>query len=802
MASEGFKLSTLNGVKVYNLTAGKALPSFLSDRQKRNLNKRAEFAHRVQLIQDFEFPTTSSCIRMSRNGEYIVAGGCYKPMIRIFELSEMGMKCERFVDSEVVRLEVLSDDYRKLLLLQADRTLEVHAAYGRHFRCRIPKFGRDLMYQRPTAEVFVAASGTDVYRLSLEAGQFLAPLVTASPSINALDLSPLHHLLGCAGEDGVVECFDTRQKQSVARLIVSEKSDPLTAIRFDSDGLTMGCGDSEGRVAIYDLRRSTPVVVKEHPNELPINSIRFHHGTSTSTRRVLSADTRAIRIWDMEDHRSSTKPSMTSSNKYAVGTANRSGLFTTIEAPAGIAEVCLCPRVKGCRANDSGLIMAAGEQSKIMTFYVPDLGPAPKWCRYLENITEELETASNSAGAGTNTFDDYKFVTRDELSKLQLDHLVGTPLLKAYMHGYFMDARLYNRSKAVAEPDAFSKWRKKKIQEKLEAKQGTMINMKRRLPKVNPQMALRLLAEKSGGLHRDNGEALEAAMLERSKKEGDVSGSNLIDERFAGLFEDDDFEIDEKSEQFKLANPSGITRQEADLRKKVGIDGIASAGKSKSKRNADSLESYQGFELVEDVGNEDEANREDGRRQRGLSDDEELEDDDILSSDRRSNEWKDRGDNNKDLERDGEYDGLLGLGGKKSQNRVKDRNKKKRQREPNDSGMRSLKFFEMREGGDVDLVPSTMGRKEAISYAKRAQKRSRMKLSDRIAAENDMMTEAKKNHTAQRKHEFSYTPTDVLERRKREREEKLRRRERRRNKRGMTDLLPKKKQGQDYWKKK
>jgi|TARA_B100000780_G_C20690286_1_gene274580 ribosome biogenesis protein ENP2 len=35
--------------------------------------------------------------------------------------------------------------------------------------------------------------------------------------------------------------------------------------------------------------------------------------------------------------------------------------------------------------------MVAGEQSKMMTFYVPELGPAPKWCRYLENITEELE---------------------------------------------------------------------------------------------------------------------------------------------------------------------------------------------------------------------------------------------------------------------------------------------------------------------------------------------------------------------------------------------------------------------------
>ena len=39
-------------------------------------------------------------------------------MIRIFELAEMGMKCERFVDSDVVKLDILSEDYSKLILLQ------------------------------------------------------------------------------------------------------------------------------------------------------------------------------------------------------------------------------------------------------------------------------------------------------------------------------------------------------------------------------------------------------------------------------------------------------------------------------------------------------------------------------------------------------------------------------------------------------------------------------------------------------------------------------------------------------------
>ena len=61
-----------------------------------------------------------------------------------------------------------------------------------------------------------------------------------------------------------------------------------------------------------------------------------------------------------------------SANKFAVGRAHKVA-FSCHQA-CRIAEVCLCPRTKGTRANDSGLLMVAGEQSKIMTFYVPELG--------------------------------------------------------------------------------------------------------------------------------------------------------------------------------------------------------------------------------------------------------------------------------------------------------------------------------------------------------------------------------------------------------------------------------------------
>lgn len=60
----------------------------------------------------------------------------------------------------------------------------------------------------------------------------------------------------------------------------------------------------------------------------------------------------------------------------------------------------------------------------------------------MDNITDEMEESEVMT-----VYDDYKFVTKDELEDLGLEHLVGTNLLRAYMHGFFMDARLYRKAK-------------------------------------------------------------------------------------------------------------------------------------------------------------------------------------------------------------------------------------------------------------------------------------------------------------------------------------------------------------------
>ena len=74
----------------------------------------ADLQRRIQLLQDFEMPQVSNCVQISKNGQYILATGVYKPRIRCYDTSQMSMKFERCVDSEIVKFHMLDDDYSKV----------------------------------------------------------------------------------------------------------------------------------------------------------------------------------------------------------------------------------------------------------------------------------------------------------------------------------------------------------------------------------------------------------------------------------------------------------------------------------------------------------------------------------------------------------------------------------------------------------------------------------------------------------------------------------------------------------------
>lgn len=136
-------------------------------------------------------------------------------------------------------------------------------------------------------------------------------------------------------------------------------------------------------------------------------------------------------------------------------------------------------------------------------------------------------------------------MTRAELSELGLENLIGTEALRAYMHGYFMDNKLYQRAKMVAKPSMYEEYQKEKNRQKAKERKERRITLNRKKPEVNAELAAKL--EESGG---------------------------LADGRFSALFQNPDFEIDKNSEEFKRTHASGLgKRVESEEEESDGSDG-------------------------------------------------------------------------------------------------------------------------------------------------------------------------------------------------------------------------------------
>ncbi|KAG8124270.1 hypothetical protein E2320_019613 [Naja naja] len=406
------QVSSLNEVKIYSLSAGRSLPEWLSDRKKRALQKKNVDIHRrIELIQDFDMPAVSTKIKVSKDGQYIMATGTYKPRSRCFDTYQLSMKFERCLDAE--------------------------------------------------------------------------------ERITLCDINPVHGLFATGTIEGKVECWDPRVRNRVGVLdcalnsVTADQEWPaaVSALKFDGS-LKMAVGTSTGQVLLYDLRSSNPLIMKDHQYGLPVKSIQFHNALDL----IISADSRIIKLWNQDTGK----------------------IFTSIEPEHSINDVCLYP--------NSGMLFTANEAPKMNIYYIPVLGPAPKWCSFLDNLTEELEENPE-----TTVYDDYKFVTRKDLENLGLAHLIGSPFL-AYMHGFFMDIRLYHKE-----------YRREKIRQKIEETRAQRVQLKK-LPKVNKELALKLIEE----------EKRNYKMLERR---------NRSDDRFKIMFENPDFQVDEKSEEFRLLNP-------------------------------------------------------------------------------------------------------------------------------------------------------------------------------------------------------------------------------------------------------
>ncbi|KGQ08550.1 Ribosome biogenesis protein enp2 [Beauveria bassiana D1-5] len=523
------KLSNPGTVTVYTISGSntaRQLPEWLARRRKRSLKNDAEYQSRVELLQDFEFEEASSCIRLSEDGDWVMSTGTYKPQIHVHNLPQLGLSFARHTNSLNHSFVLLSTDYSKSLHLQTDRRIEFHTPMGCHYEVRLPRYGRDIKYDRNAAEALIPAVGIDadgkgeVFRMNLEAGRFMKSYqievggddeltgggLQGGIHVGSVNVAAIaersHNLLAFGTSIGTVEFWDPRSKSRVA--LLAGHDGEVTALDFNESGLSLATGSSTGMVQLFDLRRPTPMLKKDHGYGFPVQNLK-HMTTSSQEKKVMSADKRIIKIWDEKDG----EP------------------WTSVEPAVDLNDVAWC--------KDSGMLLTANEGPQQHAFFVPQLGPAPKWCSFLDNMVEEM-----AEEVRTETYDNYKFLSLPELKQLSLDHLVGkSNLLRPYMHGYFVASKLYEQAKLIANPYAFEEERTRRVKEKIEKERASRIRGSKKV-KVNQRVVDRLLKK------------------QENRGEVDTKAGLLGDSRFSKLFEDEEYKVDETSREFQVLNPSTV----------------------------------------------------------------------------------------------------------------------------------------------------------------------------------------------------------------------------------------------------
>lgn len=503
----------MDGYKIYAIDAKKDFPRSTSRKNIKTKHERKMYdSTRIELVQDLSFPASCQRLKLSADRNYLIASGLHGPRIRCYDLSQLSLKFERFLDSEVVDFQIVSDDYSKIVLLSSDQSISVLTKSGSTLRVRLPWQGRDIAYLPFTTDIVVVGSASEIYRLSLSEGKFLTPLQSHASAINVCGYSPYHGLFGCAGENGILECFDLRASRSLGYVDVSSPSathkDHLTSIRFDDDGVHLAVGTSSGKVIIYDLRSSNPFLIKKLTDGLPVIDIKYQRNPELETHQMMiTSDSSHVKIWGKNDGR--TLASLQISQK----------------SDGGINDLCLWPY--------SGLLLLALDMPHLKPYFIPQLGPAPKWCSFLECFTEQLEEASSEPH-----YKDFRFLTRKDITNLGLTRLLGTSLLKAYMHGFFIDNRLYKKAKSLSDP----------------YKHDTVGNhgSETRNKRYNDHGRYSHTEEKQPS---QNKYSVYPAQLEQTLKLGMrknlYSTTVFEDYRFNNIFVSSDFNVDENSDEFK-----------------------------------------------------------------------------------------------------------------------------------------------------------------------------------------------------------------------------------------------------------
>ncbi|KAI0990284.1 hypothetical protein GJ496_004350 [Pomphorhynchus laevis] len=483
---------TSNNKKVYSLTNETYLPEWMSSREKRRLiSKNPKLRERIELIQGLGMPDICSSMQITNDGKYLLALGTYKPRIRCYELFQSSIKFERGLDYEAIKVIAPEDDYSRLILLQTERYVEFHVGSGRHYRTRVPVESRDFALNTSNADIYFVGKSNEIHRLNIYQGQFMRPFTSTCDDLRCCSMNNDLQLLAVGTDLGSLQFWDCRERNMISQFQACS-SGALTFLKYGPQ-MKIAAGDESGIVSLFDLRSKKPYAQRDHRYGLPINQIEF----LSNYDYIASSDKKGVRVWTEYDDQK---------------------LVVAFE-PSKTAVNGFCIPEKG-----TGLFFVPTESPNIHTFFIPSIGPAPKFCSFLDNLVEQLQETKeykNSENVSA-VYDNFKFLTRNEMDNLGISSFIGTPLTRPYMHGFLVQMDIYEKSvkkknrHATLTDEEYGSDDNVELSEQLESDENEE-NSKSRIPRVNRKLFMQF------------------------KKKGTTS-QIIQDERFTSLFEDKDYE--------------------------------------------------------------------------------------------------------------------------------------------------------------------------------------------------------------------------------------------------------------------
>lgn len=148
----------------------------------------------------------------------------------------------------------------------------------------------------------------------------------------------------------------------------------------------------------------------------------------------------------------------------------------------------------------------------------------------------------------TNIFDQFRFLSEEELIKVNGGHLIGSKFVKSYLHGFIIKSKLYEKLRLKAEPFDLQKYKEERLRKRLENELDDKIYVK-------GEKSVKGMGK--GNLNKKYIDMMKEKAQRKRRDEDDEGFEGILnDDRFKGLKMDKRFNVDTENEEFRLRHPS------------------------------------------------------------------------------------------------------------------------------------------------------------------------------------------------------------------------------------------------------